>query len=709
MVLVSDTFLLLAAILSCTNAKPACPPDVAQCEFWLEVKEALTMMKHKTLVWPYKGEFYPYDATDPENSEPISPEGVIQGDGYWQRNRIVMVVNGTLPGPAIEIYENQDIIVHVTNKLKSHGLTIHWHGLHQKGTPFMDGVAYITQCPIGPGHKFTYRFNVGSKGTFWYHSHIGAQRTNGIYGPMIIHERPKENQTPIEEFTMTISDWNHDFDSDTGHLKMVYGLYNGKSKFKGTKSLDGASFSMFQYHAGLVNGRGRWYDPATDKHNGAPLEVFNVTRATKYKFRVIAAGSLYPFRISVDSHILTIIASDGYDLKPVVAESFIINPGERFDFEITTDAAVDNYWIRGETIEVDVKNHIFEAVLHYADAPYSTDWDNIITSEKSKCNVNKTCLVVNCPFTYYPSDTYTECLLFDQLQNRIDTPAPESTPGKFQNYFLNFAFPGTTWTPGAVNGRAFKNPTVSAYSQRSELKTGCDTGSCGLNKVCLCSNNLQLKYDDTIQMVFLNLGRGKGWSHPIHMHGHSFYVLKMGYADYNSTTGKLIRDNTEVNCLGDEDLNFCNDATWRNTSWINSDNIPGLNLVNPPRKDTIIVPTGGYVVVRIKANNPGAWFMHCHIELHNLDGMAMFFDEAPDKHPPSPKDFPKCGDFSYNQTDDDSLTAQREIPATDSVYSLSLFWGVVGALLAIVLLQFVTIFCLLKRSRDKSFDISTHM
>ncbi|CAH1797574.1 unnamed protein product [Owenia fusiformis] len=334
------TFLLLVALFSCTDAKPACSPEAEQCEFWLEVEEALTMLKGKTLVWPYKGEFYPYDVTDPENSEPVSPEGIIQADGFWQRNRIVMVVNGSLPGPAIEVYENQNIVVHVHNKLKSHGLTIHWHGLHQKGTPFMDGVAYITQCPIGPGHTFTYKFNVGNKGTYWYHSHIGVQRTNGLYGAFIIHERPKENQAPTEEFTMAISDWNHDFDSDTGHLKMVYGLYHGRSKFKNTKSLDGAFFSTFQFHAGLVNGKGRWYDPATNEHNGAPLEVFNVTPGTKYKFRVIAAGSLYPFRVSVDAHMLTIIASDGYDVKPVVAESFIINPGERFDFEITTDATV---------------------------------------------------------------------------------------------------------------------------------------------------------------------------------------------------------------------------------------------------------------------------------------------------------------------------------------------------------------------------------
>ncbi|CAH1797573.1 unnamed protein product [Owenia fusiformis] len=211
-------------------------------------------------------------------------------------------------------------------------------------------------------------------------------------------------------------------------------------------------------------------------------------------------------------------------------------------------------------------------------------------------------------------------------------------------------------------------------------------------------------------MVFLNLGRGKGWSHPVHLHGHSFYVLKMGYADYNSTTGNHIRDNADVNCLGDEQLNFCNDAEWSDSSWI-GDNIPGLNLVNPPRKDTIIVPTGGYAVVRIKANNPGSWFMHCHIELHNMDGMAMFFDEAPEKHPESPKNFPKCNNFLFDQTNEgeEESTESTEgeingaqIPVKESAYTLGIFWGVVGALLGIILLQFVTIFCLFMRQKSST-------
>ena len=67
-----------------------------------------------------------------------------------------------------------------------------------------------------------------------------------------------------------------------------------------------------------------------------------------------------------------------------------------------------------------------------------------------------------------------------------------------------------------------------------------------------------------------------------------------------------------------------------------------------PRKDTAIIPAGGYLVVRIISNNPGAWLLHCHILIHATDGMAMILNVAPDHQNPPPKGFPKCGNFKFS-------------------------------------------------------------
>ena len=48
-------------------------------------------------------------------------------------------------------------------------------------------------------------------------------------------------------------------------------------------------------------------------------------------------------------------------------------------------------------------------------------------------------------------------------------------------------------------------------------------------------------------------------------------------------------------------------------------------------KDTVVVPYGGYVAIRFVINNPGWWFFHCHIETHQLEGMAAVITELPSR------------------------------------------------------------------------------
>lgn len=192
-----------------------------------------------------------------------------------------------------------------------------------------------------------------------------------------------------------------------------------------------------------------------------------------------------------------------------------------------------------------------------------------------------------------------------------------------------------------------------------------------LFQVCQCTYSLDLDYGDVVQMVFLNMGIGKDWSHPVHLHGHSFYVVKMGYGIYDST-GQYVSENMDVDCRGgvDRDDSFCNNATWSDSSWLEG-NVPGLELDSPPRKDTIHIPTGGYAVVRIKADNPGLWALHCHIELHSQHGMMMVVNESFSRQPAPPEGFPVCGSFSFLPPDEsDNLeTTTTIIPQVDSVYT----------------------------------------
>ena len=90
---------------------------------------------------------------------------------------------------------------------------------------------------------------------------------------------------------------------------------------------------------------------------------------------MIHPGTVFPLRISIDGHILSIVYMDGYNVVPMSFESFIINPGERFDFVLSADQPTRNYWIRVDGMEVhfqkllslksQVKNLIFSRLADH--------------------------------------------------------------------------------------------------------------------------------------------------------------------------------------------------------------------------------------------------------------------------------------------------------------------------------------------------------
>lgn len=90
------------------------------------------------------------------------------------------------------------------------------------------------------------------------------------------------------------------------------------------------------------------------------------------------------------------------------------------------------------------------------------------------------------------------------------------------------------------------------------------------------SNAYVLNHMDEVQIVIFNWDAGK---HPFHLHGHHFQVVHKSQ--------DVTSDDPEVN--------------------------PPLveGLANPMRRDTVTVPPGGSATLRFRADNPGAWFLHC--------------------------------------------------------------------------------------------------
>ena len=90
----------------------------------------------------------------PLNLTHCSLPGCIAANGL---RRPITVANRALPGPSINVCEGDKIRVNLENWLPEHErTTIHWHGMLQRGSQYMDGTDMITQCPIRSNEKFTY-------------------------------------------------------------------------------------------------------------------------------------------------------------------------------------------------------------------------------------------------------------------------------------------------------------------------------------------------------------------------------------------------------------------------------------------------------------------------------------------------------------------------------------------------------------------------
>ena len=107
-----------------------------------------------------------------------------------------------------------------------------------------------------------------------------------------------------------------------------------------------------------------------------------------------------------------------------------------------------------------------------------------------------------------------------------------------------------------------------------------------------------------------------GNNHQVHLHGQHFQVLKIGYPNYTEFEHVYDKPNQDFSCMDE----FCNRVSWSNESWRadNAGEVPGIVKQAPILKDTIIVPIGGYTVVRFKADNPGNTYYNYYNVVHTI-------------------------------------------------------------------------------------------
>lgn len=576
----------------------------------------------------------------------LSPDMVHTADGTKARN--IILVNDRFPGPTLEIMEGSEIAVKVINQLQFEGISIHWHGIHLLNNVWMDGVPYLTQCPILPRQSFMYRFRA-NPGTHFYHSHNELQRLDGLFGGLIVHRQDELGLMPY--FTAVLSDW---FPVPSTDLQILnpFAFQPGSAtrhfnsgELMGV-SVDGVPVTVFEFWSGLINGRGR------KDNNTAPLTVFTAEQGNTHRMHIVSAAGDFAYRVSIDEHALTVIETDGHRVEAVKNfESVIIYPGERYVVEFQANREPGTrYWIRarslrrGQARQYPMLDGIIwemKAILQYGNK--STNNQDPV-SKRMNCSAQTPCNVLNCPWPEYRKDFFPheKCMNVAALRANTSRVTARQQFVKLNNntevdeeIFLNMAFS----VGPSINRRRNIMPSAPLYQDPSSWALKPCEGKYGLS----CSHIINLQPNKTVQLVLTgNIFSGFLAHHNMHIHGHSLHVLKIGYPIVDNVTGSIIKGNMDLGCHKE------NDTDCIHPFWINP---PDLNFDNPPLKDTIAMPTRGYVVLRFVTNNPGFWLFHCHTATHNFEGMSLIFNISFDHHPPLPSGFPTCGNFAFSQDD----------------------------------------------------------
>lgn len=218
----------------------------------------------------------------------LSPDG---------RKRWALTINGSIPGPTLEVNWGDNVVIHFRNNLPKNvrnGTSMHFHGIRQLFTNPNDGVVSITQCPVPPGEVITYRWRATQYGTTWYHSHIGLQTWEGAFGGIIIHG-PASGNYDEDKGTIFLNDW------DTKTVDELWEI----AQQSGPPTVDN----------GLINGMNVFGEDGDTDQTGQRFTMSFVP-GKSYRLRLGNAACDTHFKFSIDHHTLTVIAADLVPIQP---------------------------------------------------------------------------------------------------------------------------------------------------------------------------------------------------------------------------------------------------------------------------------------------------------------------------------------------------------------------------------------------------------
>lgn len=308
--------------------------------------------------------------------------------------------------------------------------------------------------------------------------------------------------------------------------------------------------------------------------NDSQNNKIHVEPGKTYLIHMIDMANFPGVAVYFDGHPFTTVEVDGtYTEKHNLGDQNLrIAPAQRWSVLITTKNDTSKNFVIFATLDVNM-------LFPLTGVPTIPGWNGnttawLVYDDAKPLPPQKTFYEFNF-FDDVALVPYDRAPLLEPVDRRITMDLQSATIDGIARFTIN----DITYLPPRVPS-LYTALTVGNYST-NPLVYGVNT------------NPFVLQYGEIIELVINNRHDNL---HPMHLHGHQFQVLERSFPE-----------------IGD---------------W------PGTYATNvsktPIRRDTVMLNKNGWSVWRFKANNPGVWHFHCHIEYHITSGLMATIVEAPD-------------------------------------------------------------------------------
>ncbi|CAL5348670.1 unnamed protein product [Camellia sinensis] len=425
----------------------------------------------------------------------------------------ILTVNGKFPRPTLYAHKEETLIVDVYNRGK-YNITIHWdllHGVEMPRYPWSDGPEYITQYAIKPEER-----------EWWKQDVIKV----------------------LEEFVR------------------IGGTPNDSDAF-----INGQPGDLYPCSK-----------PGTFK--------LTVEHGKTYLFRIINAAMNEILFLAIAKHKLTVVGADASYTKPLKAKYITISLGQTIDALFHANCHHGRYYIAARAYSagnIPFDNTTTTAIIQYA---------------RKKSTATSPPLFPHLP---YRNDTRAKVNFTGSLRSLGSKNHPINVPLKITTPMISTVSlntlpchpnrtcmgPNGIRLAASMNNLSWVNPSIDIL-QAYYYHIKDVFGDRFLNfppyvfnvtldyfpmELEIPKKTIQvkiLKYNSTVDVVFQGTNLVAGIDHPMHLHGHSFYVVGWGFGNHDKFKDPLT-----------------------------------YNLVDPPLLNTVDVPRNGWITIRFKASNPG--------------------------------------------------------------------------------------------------------